>query len=180
MVLEIYDREAMGEVTPREIAIINRGLVEEFGEGGILAPAEIASILSDEDLPVRFDQIFNMSAPDDRYEHLFSAPLDISTLQSAESSLRHIQSIHEQLVRSQDLRGAQYARALARAAKDEALAQSTNSKLAELQRLRHAEIAQWFTIWLQTPALLDAWLELRKTTPAYREICRLHETALSD
>jgi len=45
MVLEIYDREAMGEVTAREIAIINQALVEEFGEGGAMPPAEIARIL---------------------------------------------------------------------------------------------------------------------------------------
>ncbi|HMY75673.1 MAG TPA: hypothetical protein PLQ88_27880, partial [Blastocatellia bacterium] len=58
MVLEIYDREAMGEVTAREIAVINQGLIEEFGEGGAMAPAEIARILRAEDLPVRYEQIF--------------------------------------------------------------------------------------------------------------------------
>ncbi len=33
MVIEIYDREAMGEVTAREIAQISQGLIAEFGRG---------------------------------------------------------------------------------------------------------------------------------------------------
>ena len=46
MVIDIYDREAMGEVTAREIAQINQGLVAEFGEGGAMTPAEIVLLVS--------------------------------------------------------------------------------------------------------------------------------------
>ena len=71
--LEIYDREAMGEVGAREIAQINRALIVELGEGGAMTPAEIARILVDEELPVRFDQIFAMSSPVERYQRLLIA-----------------------------------------------------------------------------------------------------------
>ncbi len=168
MILEIYDREAMGEVTPREIAIINRGLIEEFGEGGVLAPAEIASILIDEDLPVRFDQVFNMSSLDDRYEQLFSTAIDLSSLTSAEASLRRVQTLYAQLLRQADRRGTQYARAVAREAKEAARLAADNPRLDERVRLEQTEIAEWFTIWLQTPLLLDRWLELRKASADYR------------
>ena len=90
MVLEIYDREAMGEVTAREIAVINQALMEEFGEGGAMAPAEIARILHDEDLPVRFEQIFRMESPTDKYENLFGGLSKCGTLAEAEGSLRQI------------------------------------------------------------------------------------------
>ena len=33
----------MGEVTAREIAVINQALIEEYGEGGAMTPAEIAA-----------------------------------------------------------------------------------------------------------------------------------------
>src|SRR5215207_9690846 len=94
MVLEIYDREAMGEVTAREIAIINQGLVEEFGEGGAMAPAEIARILRTEDLPVRFDQIFRMESPTDKYENLFGSLNRCGTVAEAEESLRRIDELY--------------------------------------------------------------------------------------
>lgn len=164
MVLEIYDREAMGEVTPHEIAIINRGLIEEFGEGGVLAPAEIASILIDEDLPVRFDQVFNMSAPDERYEQLFASVVDISNLASAEASIRRIHSLHSEMSRLGDRRGAEYARAVARNAKETARLASANSRLDQRLRREQGEIVEWLTIWLQTPDLFENWLEVRKST----------------
>ena len=41
LVLDIYDNEAMGEVTAREIAVINQALIEEYGEGGAMTAAEL-------------------------------------------------------------------------------------------------------------------------------------------
>src|SRR5262245_64462641 len=94
MVLEIYDREAMGEVTAREIAIINQGLIEEFGEGGAMSPAEIARVLTDEELPVRFEQIFRMAAPGEKYEQLFEGLALNKSLAQAEESLSRIDELY--------------------------------------------------------------------------------------
>src|SRR5215207_8876321 len=94
MVLEIYDREAMGEITAREIAIINQALVDEFGEGGAMAPAEIARILHDEELPVRFEQVFRMESPTDKYENLFGGLRRCGTLAETEESLRQIDELY--------------------------------------------------------------------------------------
>src|SRR5262245_56265461 len=76
LVLDIYDNEAMGEVTAREIAVINTALIEEYGEGGAMTPAEIARILHDEDLPVRFDQVFRMMTTTEKYENAFARFLE--------------------------------------------------------------------------------------------------------
>src|ERR1041385_4812891 len=95
MVIEIYDREAMGEVTAREIAQINQGLVAEFGEGGAMAPAEIARVLTDEDLPVRYDQIFAMSTPFERYQHIFDNVLRCESLEATEASIRRLDRSEE-------------------------------------------------------------------------------------
>ena len=170
LVLEIYDREAMGEVAAVEIAIINRGLVAEFGEGGLLAPAEIARILIDEDLPVRFEQVFNMGSPDDRYERLFAGVLETSTLVSAENSLRRIDELCRRLARLGDKRGIEYARSMALSAKSAARAGSRNESLSRRERVEQAEIAEWFTIWLRTPDLFDNWLELRKRTTEFKRL----------
>lgn len=170
MVLEIYDREAMGEVTPREIAIINRGLIEEYGEGGMLAPAEIARILIDEDLPVRFEQVFNMSSHDDRYERLFADAIDASTLQTAELSLVRMGGLFSNLERSGDRRGMDYARAIVRHAKELSLRLSLDQRLTPHSRVVQSEIAQWLTVWLQTPQIWHTWLELRKRTLEFERV----------
>jgi hypothetical protein len=57
MVLEIYDREAMGEVTDaRDHGSSSPGSIEAVRRGGRLTPAEIARVLLDEKLPVRLDR----------------------------------------------------------------------------------------------------------------------------
>src|ERR1051325_7283593 len=93
MVIEIYDREAMGEVTAREIAQITQGLIAEFGEGGAMSPAEIARVLTDEGLPVRYDQIFIMATPIERYQHLFDGVLRCETLGTTETSIRRLDDL---------------------------------------------------------------------------------------
>jgi hypothetical protein len=168
MVLEIYDREAMGEVTAREIAIINRGLVEEFGEGGAMAPAEIARLLVDEDLPVRFEQVFRMATPTEKYETLFEGLAINRSLSDAEESLRKIDDLYRKFQRLEDRTGVRFARQTAERAKRNAASRSLSSGLTGLRRAEQEEIAQWFTIWLQTPDLFAQWLELRKASPGFK------------
>jgi hypothetical protein len=169
MVLEIYDREAMGEVTAREIAIINQGLIAEFGEGGAMTPAEIARVLVDEDLPVRFEQIFRMSTPTGKYENLFEGLALNKTLAQAEESLERIDKLYRKFQRMGDRTGMRLARQTALRAKRNALALSQSPDFTGQSRLEQREIADWFTIWLQTPDLFAQWLELRKATPNFKK-----------
>lgn len=169
-VLEIYDREAMGEVTAREIAIINQALIEEFGEGGSMTPAEIARVLVDEDLPVRFEQIFRMTTPTVKYENLFDGLSFNQSLEEAESSLRQIAALDRQFARLADRTGRRFARETALTAKQNALALANSPALTLHQQDEQREIAQWFTVWLQTPSLFDEWLELRKGSPDFRRV----------
>ena len=170
MVLEIYDREAMGEVTAREIAIINQALVEEFGEGGAMAPAEIARILHDEDLPVRFEQIFRMQSPTDKYETLFGGLTQCETLQEAERSLRQIDELYREFQRAGDRKGMRFARQAALRLKRQTTALSQSPRLTEGQRREMGEAAQWLSVWLQTPDIFDQWLELRKATAEFKTL----------
>ena len=168
MVLEIYDQEAMGEVTAREIALINQKLIDEFGEGGSMSPAEIARILIDEDLPVRLDQVFRMSALTDKYEDMLEGLALNKSLKQAEHSIRRIDSLHREFLKQSDKTGARLARQTAIRAKENALALSRNTANASTKRAEHLEIAQWFTVWLQTPDIFEHWLELRKTTDDFK------------
>jgi hypothetical protein len=167
IVLEIYDREAMGEVTPREIAIINQGLIDEFGEGGAMTPAEIARILVDEDLPVRFDQIFRMATVTEKYEIIFEGLAINRSLSEAERSIGRIDELYRKFQQRGDPTGVRFARQTAQRAKQNASALSLSSHLTTDQRVLQAEIAGWFTIWLETPDLFDQWLELRKASPDF-------------
>ncbi|MBX3277092.1 MAG: hypothetical protein KF868_03710 [Acidobacteria bacterium] len=168
MVLEIYDREAMGEVTAREIAIINRGLVAEYGQGGLLDPAEIARILIDEDLPVRLEQIFNMSSVEEGYTAVLEGVLRIDSLAAAERSLRRIDAICRRFEQRGDRRGARRTKELATRGRLLALNRSRDKRIKAAERRELAEIAEWFGVWLRTPDLFETWLDLRKLTTEFR------------
>ncbi len=170
MVLEIYDREAMGEVTAREIAIINQALVEEYGEGGAMQPAEIARILNEEELPVRFDQIFRMDSPTEKYESLFRELSGCGSLEEAETTLWRLDELYRRFQQAGDKTGVRFARAAVMRLKQQAAALSASPKLDDQQRAEMGEIAQWTSVWLQTPDIFAQWLELRKATAAYKAI----------
>ncbi|MBO0863184.1 MAG: hypothetical protein J2P21_32765 [Chloracidobacterium sp.] len=162
LVLDIYDDEAMGEVTPREIAVINQALIEEYGEGGAMTPAEIASILHDEDLPVRFDQIFRMMTTTEKYENAFGRFLENDDLEQAENSIRGIDELYRKFKQAGHRAGVRFAFEAARTARQNAIELSRSPHLSKARWREYAEIAEWFTIWLQTPDLFTDWVSLRK------------------
>lgn len=169
MVLEIYDREAMGEVTAREIAVIQDGLVAHFGEGGRLTPAEIARVLLDEKLPVRLNEVFRMGNPLDAYEESFGGLAFAQSLRQAEEALRIIDTRYRQYLAAGDRTGVRYARQAALRARQNAQALANRPGRSAVDRLVQEEISRWFGIWLQTPDIFPTWLELRKLQPEIRE-----------
>ena len=170
LVLDIYDREAMGEVTAREIALINQALVAEFGPGGAMDPGEIARVLVDEDLPVRYEQIFRMAGPTEKYETLFRHLPRLATLAQAEASLREIDALYRKFQRLGDQTGVRFARRAALQGQREAEQAVAGQPAPENGNSpdEQAEIAQWFAVWLQTPDLFEQWLQIRQGTLDYR------------
>ncbi|HKX26085.1 MAG TPA: hypothetical protein VJ302_00195 [Blastocatellia bacterium] len=168
MVLEIYDREAMGEVTAREIALINQGLIDEFGEGGEMTPAEIARVLVEEDLPVRFEQIFRMSTRTDKYDSILEGLSENRSLAEAAASLQTLDEIYRKFKGLGDQTGMRLTRQTALRAKTNAQALAQSALASHAERLEQEEIVQWFTIWLQTPDLFAPWLELRTAAPPFK------------
>jgi hypothetical protein len=168
LVLDIYDNEAMGEVTAREIAVINQALIEEYGAGGAMTPAEIARILHDEELPVRFDQIFRMMTTTEKYENTFAHFLENADLAEAENSILEIDALYRRFKKAGDGAGVRFAFEAARTARLNATELSQLSQLEAAHRREQAEIALWFSVWLQTPDLFTEWLELRKASAEFK------------
>ena len=170
MVLDIYDNEAMGEVTAREIAVINQALIEEYGEGGAMTPAEIARILHDEDLPVRFDQIFRMMTTTEKYENAFARFLENDDLEQAEKSIGGIDELYRKFKQTGDRAGVRFAFEAARAARQNAVELSQLPHLSAARRREYAEVAEWFAVWLQTPDLFTSWVSLRKASAEFKKL----------
>ena len=169
MVIEIYDREAMGEVTAREIAIINEGLIAEFGEGGAMSPGQISYVLLEEKLPIRFDQILRMMTHTEKYENIFSPLIPMGSLAQAEDAISKIDEFWRKFKRLEDRTGVRFALEAAREARKLALENSTSPRVSAANRAVQAEVAAWVLVWLQTPALFPQWLDLRKRAADFIE-----------
>jgi hypothetical protein len=172
LVLDIYDNEAMGEVTAREIAVINQALIEEYGEGGAMTPAEIARILHDEELPVRFDQVFRMMTTTEKYENVFARFLENADLSEAEDSIREIDALYRRFKKARDGAGVRFAFEAARTARQNAIEASQLPQLSVTDRREQTEIAEWFNVWLRTPDLFNEWVELRKSSAEFKKLFR--------
>ena len=168
MVLDIYDREAMGEVTAREIAIINQGLIEEYGEGGVMDPGEIARVLVDEDIPIRYGQIFRMATQAEKYENLVKYLPRLGDLDRAATSIFELDELYRKFQRASDRIGVRCARQAALRGKQTAEQVAVDQTQSDQVRAAHGEIAQWLTVWLQTPDLFEQWLQIRQGTVEYR------------
>ena len=42
-----------------------------------------------------------------------------------------------------------------------------NAKVSPEKRAEKQEIAEWFTIWLQTPEIFESWVSLRQKSPDF-------------
>ena len=173
LILAVYDQEAMGEVTTRELALIQRALLTAFGEGGAMSPAEIAQVLLSEDLPVRFDSLLargpdgSAGHPFDRYEELFGGRATPSSLREAKETILFLDRHWRQFQATRDPTGTRYARQTARRARQyaETLAARAGDPPSAIL---YQEIVQWFAIWLQTPDLFFSWLSLRESTADFK------------
>ena len=173
LILAVYDQEAMGEVTTRELALIQKALLAALGEGGAMSPAEIAQVLLSEDLPVRFNSLLARGPdgaaghPFDRYEELFAGRTTPTSLREAKETILFLDRHWRQFRTTGDRTGTRYARQTARRAREyaETLAARTDNAPSAIL---HQEIAQWFAIWLQTPDLFFSWLTLRESTADFK------------
>lgn len=50
-----------------------------------------------------------------------------------------------------------------------ALALANDPSLESFDREEQAEIAEWVRVWLETPQIFSHWLDLRKSSPAFKK-----------
>lgn len=93
--------------------------------------------------------------------------LKFDSLQSAEKTLRQIHDRFLEFKRQGNRDGVRQCRTVLLKGKERALMISRNKKVNEAKRKEKLEIAQWFTVWLQTPEIFFDWLELRKASAEF-------------
>ena len=94
--------------------------------------------------------------------------LHFDTLAAAEATLRTLDERYRTCRTRNERALAEECRRGAIRVRRRATLIARNRKVAADKRAEKEEIAQWFTIWLQTPELFFDWLALRKQSEDFR------------
>jgi hypothetical protein len=105
---------------------------------------------------------------DQPYREVLSGILAFSTFDEAEQTLKRLEKICRNYQEASDKKGVAYCRQIAALGRRRAELISLNKKVALQKQLQKKEIATWFKVWLETPAIFEDWLSLRKSTEEFR------------
>jgi len=146
--------------TTAEVDQLRRKLIADHGEAAKSGNDYIADVLKSMGWKV---QLSEREEAEERFEEEFEDILHFKTLQDAEVSLTRL----DELVRRFRAHGEKAA--VERLGKRRAEMISHNRKVESQKREEKREIAEWFRIWLETPDAFFDWLDVRKTSPEFRE-----------
>ena len=163
--IEVWEKLDCENVGAAEIEAIETVVRDQYGQPAVDSPMRIARTLADEGAELRHSEIMELyiaRVSNRPYEAAFRNVLDISGLRSALSSIRSLESLRRKYNADVDKEGARLTRETALKAKQQAAETAERLRVDAVTRHINAEIADWFTVWLQTPEVFDTWVDLRQ------------------
>ena len=146
-----------------ELESIQETIAERFGAS--VSPASIARALADHGVRLGHPEILQADERWRERNSLFtSEDLAFGTLDAANALIEKIESLRRQF--ENDAAMAERLRHEVRQFKTELDLLAAN-ETAENRELAQ-EVAQWLTIWLQTPQIFGDWLSLRRGTADFQ------------
>jgi hypothetical protein len=158
---------------------IQQAIGEAFGEHAIESPATIARELALEGAELRHPEIIECDArwreaqmdsqlkTFDKVSGLQTAePLRLKQAEALVGRLEHLRGRFEQ---TRDDRQIAELRTLAIDARRTAVSRARDTSLPIAIRHEQTEIAEWLMVWLETPNLFEQWVELRKSSRAFKQ-----------
>ena len=160
-VWEKLDCETVGAV---EIEAIETVVRDVFGPSAVDSPMVIARLLADEGAELRHSEIMQLyleRAADRPYDAVLLNLLETTDLRSTLRSIRQMENLRRKLAGEDDREGLRLLRRTAVDEKERQLIVAAKPKLEINRRETAAEIAEWLTLWLQSPEVFENWVALR-------------------
>jgi len=107
---------------------------------------------------------------DPSYREAFAGILSFASFADTEMTIRRLQILCRKYQSVSDKKGVEYCRQIASLGRRRADLISRNKRVNLRKRLHKQEIATWFKIWLETPAIFDDWLAMRKNTEEFKTL----------
>ena len=168
LMIEVWERLDCESVGREEVEAITAAVRERFGDAAVDSPMVVARVLADEGAELRHSEIMDLwieFAEDRPYEPAFRNLLNVNGLSSAARSLRQMENLRRKYAAEGDKEGVRLLLAEVREAKEALLSRAAGDPDGQHEEFR--EIAEWLTIWLQSPEVFEPWLKLRRSSADY-------------
>jgi hypothetical protein len=164
LIIEVWEKLDCESVGRREIEAIEEAVRERFGPAAVDSPMTVARLLADEGAELRHSEIMALYVErhsEPGHDAIFRSILQLDSLKSALKTIRSLENVRRKFVAESDKGGLRELRQTAVEGKKSALKKAAKPVSAQ-DKLVQTEIADWITIWLQTPELFESWVGLRQ------------------
>ena len=171
LMIEVWEHLDCESVGAKELEAVREAVRERFGEGAVESPARVARVLADEGAELRHAEVMEMDArwrTQDPYEAAFRNVLKFSTFEEAAASIKRLDNLRRQFQRKGDREGLRRVHDTVLKGKQRAQMIAGNQSVNERKRAEKAEMAEWFTVWLNQPEIFEDWLALRLVSKEFR------------
>lgn len=167
LIIEVWESLDCESVGAKEIAAVEDAVRARFSSSAVDLPMIIARLLADEGAELRHAEILELDVQrrlESPYDAMFRNILKFSDFKQTIVSIRNLENLRQKFLRENDKEGLRLVRETALKGKNRAQMIGKNPKVDETKRNEKAEIAEWFTIWLQSPEIFDNWIVLRQNS----------------
>ena len=178
LIIEVWEALDCESIGAKEIVAIEEAVRARFGASAVDTPMKIARLLADEGAELRHAGILELDVQrrlESPYDAMFRNILKFSDFKQTIVSIRNLENLRQKFTRENDREGLRLVRETALKGKNRAQMIGKNSKVDEKKRAEKAEIAEWFTIWLQSPEIFENWIVLRQNSKDFKEKFKQNE-----
>ncbi len=171
LIIEVWEKLDCESVGTTELIAIERAVLERFGKAAVDSPMIVARLLADEGAVLRHSEIMELyieRASDRPFDAAFRNILDISGFGPAAASLRRLENLRRKYAGDGNREGLRLLREKTQEGRKDAISRADDQTLDAAARERAAEIAEWLTLWMQSPEMFETWIDVRLSSADFK------------
>lgn len=172
LIIEVWERLDCENVGAAEIEAIETVVADQYGQSAVESPMIIARLLADEGAQLRHSEIMKLyleRGADRPYDAALRGVRKSDDLRTAAASIKNLENLRRKYKSENDKEGLRLVRETALRQKQAAIERAEKKDRDAAAQDINNEIAQWFTIWMQTPEVFEDWVELRRRSTDFME-----------
>lgn len=172
LIIEVWEKLDCENIGASEITAIEDVVRGKYGKSAVESPMIIARLLADEGAELRHAEIMELDVArrmESPYDAMFRNVIRTADFRQSLASIRRLENLRRKFRETNDSEGLRLVRETALKGKDQAAIISKDDKIDPKQRRVKAEIAEWITLWLQSPDIFENWVELRQKSAGFRK-----------